>query len=429
MTPEREKRIQKFKATVLAKRGSLGSNYPEIAKQWHPTKNGEITPFDVTDHNGEKYWWLCEVCGHEWESTVAHRTDGRECPICSKRKIAILCQDRAAETNSLAHNIEQHPWIQEWSSRNEPLTIENVALNTHRKMWWRCAKCGYEFLQAPHARATGGCGCTRCFGSYQTSEPEQVFAFYLKQCIHDIQTGYHDNTWDNRYNIDIYSPSLKLAIEYDGALVHKESLYDIPKGEFLKSQGITLIRIREPGCPVLNDGSIQFLCTKHNIDLTPVTNALDEVLRWLFNHQYITNLPSIDLYRDYNAILEPLRYKKEQQSLAITHPDIMKDWDYERNTLDPTLISHQSNMMAWWKCSKCGSVFQKKINTYTDHHYCPYCSVRGKPCAKYDKNGQILAQYPSMKIAAQAENISHATMLCLCKTHRQTSAGEYWAQI
>lgn len=428
MTKEREERIKKFRATVLAKRGSLGSNYPAIAKQWHPTKNGDITPFDVTDHTGEKYWWLCEVCGNEWQSSVAHRTDGRGCPACSKRAAAKLYQNRAAKTNSLAHNIDKYPWIAEWSERNAPLTIDKVALNTHRKMWWKCAKCGHEFLQAPHTKARG-CGCPQCFGSYQTSEPEQVFAFYLKQCVHDIQTGYHDSEWDNQYNIDIYSPSLKLAIEYDGALTHKESQYDIPKGEFLQSIGVTLLRIREPGCPILNDGSVHFSCAKCNIDLTPVANTLQEVLVWLENHQYITSIPSVDLYRDYNAILEPLRYKKEQKSIPVTHPEIMKDWDYERNTLDPTLVNHQSNMSAWWKCSKCGAVFQKNIHTYVKCHSCPSCSVRGKPCAKYDKDGNILSQYPSMKIAAQAEGVSHQTMYDWCKSQKRSANGQYWAQI
>ena len=33
---------------------SLAEANPELAKQWHPTKNGELTPGDVTFHSGKK---------------------------------------------------------------------------------------------------------------------------------------------------------------------------------------------------------------------------------------------------------------------------------------------------------------------------------------------------------------------------------------
>ena len=54
--------------------------HPELAKQWHPTKNGKLKPYDVTPGSGKKVWWICEK-GHEWEAVIANRTgDGRGCP-------------------------------------------------------------------------------------------------------------------------------------------------------------------------------------------------------------------------------------------------------------------------------------------------------------------------------------------------------------
>ena len=38
---------------------SLAETYSDIAKQWHPTKNGELTPFDVTPGTKKKVWWKC----------------------------------------------------------------------------------------------------------------------------------------------------------------------------------------------------------------------------------------------------------------------------------------------------------------------------------------------------------------------------------
>ena len=54
---------------------SLAETHPELAKQWHPTKNGDITPLDVTLGSRKKVWWKCAVADdHEWNSAVKTRT-------------------------------------------------------------------------------------------------------------------------------------------------------------------------------------------------------------------------------------------------------------------------------------------------------------------------------------------------------------------
>ena len=52
----------------------LSFSHPELAAQWHPTKNGEKTPADVTAGSGEKVWWTCpKGLDHEWEAAESHR--------------------------------------------------------------------------------------------------------------------------------------------------------------------------------------------------------------------------------------------------------------------------------------------------------------------------------------------------------------------
>ena len=62
---------------------NLAVLHPDVAAQWHPTKNGDLTPYDVTPGSGKKVWWKCEK-GHEWDATVGDRTRGRGCPHCYK---------------------------------------------------------------------------------------------------------------------------------------------------------------------------------------------------------------------------------------------------------------------------------------------------------------------------------------------------------
>ncbi|MDI6534995.1 zinc-ribbon domain-containing protein (plasmid) [Bacillus mycoides] len=44
---------------------SIAIRNPELAKQWHETKNGKLTPFHVTVGSNKKAWWKCEK-GHEF---------------------------------------------------------------------------------------------------------------------------------------------------------------------------------------------------------------------------------------------------------------------------------------------------------------------------------------------------------------------------
>ena len=56
---------------------SLAEVNPELAKQWHPTKNGDLTPFFFSQGSEKKVWWKCDKgVDHEWESSINNRSKG-----------------------------------------------------------------------------------------------------------------------------------------------------------------------------------------------------------------------------------------------------------------------------------------------------------------------------------------------------------------
>lgn len=61
----------------------LATTQPHIAKEWHPSKNVNLTPYDFTDGSGEKVWWKCKK-GHEWKAVISCRKKGNACPFCYK---------------------------------------------------------------------------------------------------------------------------------------------------------------------------------------------------------------------------------------------------------------------------------------------------------------------------------------------------------
>ena len=70
---------------------SLLNKFPEIAKEWHPTKNGDLKPNMFKSGSDHKVWWLCPVCGFEYETAIGHRTTSKNptgCPKCGILKYA-----------------------------------------------------------------------------------------------------------------------------------------------------------------------------------------------------------------------------------------------------------------------------------------------------------------------------------------------------
>jgi putative zinc ribbon protein/HEPN superfamily RiboL-PSP-like protein len=67
---------------------TLQSVHPDIAAQWHPTKNNSLKPNQVTRASAKRVWWKCtENPVHEWKAQINNRTLlGAGCPICSKEK-------------------------------------------------------------------------------------------------------------------------------------------------------------------------------------------------------------------------------------------------------------------------------------------------------------------------------------------------------
>lgn len=69
---------------VLPGFNDLATTHPDVAKQWHPTLNGDLTPQMVSRGSSRYAWWVCPE-GHVWKAVISSRTAKRPCgcPICS----------------------------------------------------------------------------------------------------------------------------------------------------------------------------------------------------------------------------------------------------------------------------------------------------------------------------------------------------------
>jgi probable addiction module antidote protein len=51
---------------------SVASMYPDLSKEWHPSKNGNLTANDIMPGNRKKFWWL-NADGKEWKESSNSR--------------------------------------------------------------------------------------------------------------------------------------------------------------------------------------------------------------------------------------------------------------------------------------------------------------------------------------------------------------------
>lgn len=135
---------------------SLATLRPEIAADFHPTKNAPLTPWHFFPGGGQKVWWLCpKDNSHEWQTTPNSRTyGGYGCPICSGM--------RASSTNNLA--VLYPELIQEWHpEKNKMYDPYNIKPGSSYKVWWRCnSNRKHEWQARISARAKGKQKCPIC---------------------------------------------------------------------------------------------------------------------------------------------------------------------------------------------------------------------------------------------------------------------------
>ena len=133
---------------------SLAEVNPELAKEWHPIKNNELTPFDVYPSQGRKVWWKCPKGeDHEWEASMNNRSKGQGCSVCSN-KLVVPSNCLATTHPKLAK--EWHPTL------NKELTPFDVIAGTNKKLWWKCPKGDDHEWDAPGMNRVKGVGCPVC---------------------------------------------------------------------------------------------------------------------------------------------------------------------------------------------------------------------------------------------------------------------------
>ena len=121
----------------------LQTLFPELAKQWHPTLNGDLTPDCISAHRNGKVFWMCEK-GHAYDVSPDKRTHGEGCPYCNNRRLLIGYNDLVTNYPNLAA---------EWDYEKNPDRPEDYTYRSMHVAHWKCKTCGCEWTARIRDRA------------------------------------------------------------------------------------------------------------------------------------------------------------------------------------------------------------------------------------------------------------------------------------
>lgn len=354
------------------------NNQDSLLDEWQYEKNASIcTPDSVSYGSKKKVWWKCKNCGHEWETTIYVRAKGHNCPVCAHRKVGTAIS--ASLTHYGKNDLEsQAPQLlEEWAyDKNTEISPSTISYKSNKKVWWRCKRCGHEWLASIQNRYNGS-RCPRCMRHYHTSYSEQTVYYYVKKEFPDAINSYSPSWLPKTMEIDIFIPSINVGIEYDGEAFHKskKETKDLLKSTLIKEKGITLIRIREPNLKDIEDGSFIIKTDKPSSNLLFLEKAIELLFEHLDKQFHHTSTTKIDVNRDYDSIIQSVHGLISMKSFGALYPKEASLWNKEKNgSLSPFEFYPHSGIKVWWKCEECGHEWKASIGTIVRGHGCPACA-------------------------------------------------------
>lgn len=331
---------------------------PELAKEWDQGKN-ELMPSQVTLWSDKKVWWKCGK-GHSWEARTADRSSGKNCPYCASRLLLIGFNDLQTGRPDIAN---------EWDYEKNTLIPSQVFVCSNTSIWWKCSL-GHSWKVPVCDRTSGGNGCPYCAG-------KKVLAGF-----NDLKTlnPLLADEWDTEKN-DIAPSQVALSSQ-------KSVWWKCEFGHSWKSH--IAARSRGDGCPYCSGkkvlkgfNDLQTLNPKLAIEwdnekniLKPsqVTRCSGKKVWWRckLGHSW-----KIAISSRTNGSGCPYCCNQKILSgfndLQTLNPQLVGEWDFEKNTLRPSQVALNSNQLVWWKCSLGHSWKTTVASRSSAGNGCPYC--------------------------------------------------------
>lgn len=371
---------------------NLAAKNPEKAKLWHPIKNGDLTPENVSYGSEKEVWWMCGY-QHEWTAPI-NRKSG--CPICNEQyqtsfpELTLRFFIKRIFPDAIsgyALNEGRYKSVDLYiPSLN--LVIEHDGYFYHKdhperdtdKSRWLLDR-GYRLIRVRQ-------------GNKNPLPPIEVEGMLISQ-----------------YSYSANEYKLQCAIVEVINLIDSSFILNDEQKQLIKELDRTPFReyrmhILDQVIPVVKDRNILDVKPKlaaewdysKNLSYKPIHFRASSNLKvwWICRsgHSWDAVISSrtkeVDVGCPYCAGFLPTR----ETSLAAVRPDIAKRWDYKRNEPEtPWDILPSSNKKFYWLCEDCGESYLVAPNLFVSNKQkgCSYCA--GK---KVNEKNNLAVLYPHL---------------------------------
>lgn len=228
---------------------------------------------------------------------------------------------------------------------------ENISANSKSAYWWKDETGSFNLSPKDLVRK-----------ATSTSFHEQCILWYCQKIFNNVESRFKLRTNNSCYELDIYMPNKKIAIEYDGVFWHKDKLQsDLDKTEQVNHEGIFLLRIREKGLEEISgDLCKTIFCEptdeKFYITINQVINILCQYIK-----QYGIKLANDEKRKLFEFKLDCETFIGDKVNILnnyrnpilgnnISQTCLIKFWDYERNDVLPQQVYIEDDVKMWFKC-------------------------------------------------------------------------------
>lgn len=361
------------------KKNNFKFEFPLIAKEWHPTKNGTNKPEHFFKSSLKRFWWKC-ANGHEWISNINSRVYRQtQCPKCSfqssKPEFRILSEIKYIFPDAISRhrldNIEIDIFLEklnigiEFDGSYWHLRKKEKDLNKNKKL----KKKGIHLIRVR------GTPLEKISDLDVLVKSETLDKQNLNDLIRSIQkiSPPKFNSKLNNYlrkknfiNEKLYKKFLSYfpspLPEHSFLYTHKElsKEWHYEKNHPLKPENFTFGSLQ----------SVWWKCKKKHIWETRISGRSKG-----------SGCP----------YCSGLKVSKENNLKAV-YPQIAREWNYKKNKdLKPEDFTKASSKKVWWICKK-GHEWQVRINSRSAGSKCPYCSGH-----KREKNNNFANRYPLLE--------------------------------
>jgi hypothetical protein len=327
---------------VLIGFNDLATTNPELAAQadgWDPTL--------VVKYSQKKVAWRCEK-DHTWKATVASRSSGRGCPVCTGRQVLVGHNDLATTHHELASQADG------W----DPTTL---SAGSDAKVGWIC-EFGHSWQAVVSSRSGNARGCPVCAG------------VAVLKGFNDLATTHPELA----AQADGWDPTTLIA----GS--HKKVGWKCKHGHnWNAAVGNRAIGL---GCPVCAGKAVlkgfNDLATTHpelaaqadGWDPTTLTaGSSTNKVQWLCAHGHNWKSLIRDRSRGIGCpYCSGLHVLLGETDLATTHPELAAQAD----GWDPTTLSAGSTKKVGWRCEK-DHTWKAMVKSRSTGKNCPSCAWTG----------------------------------------------------